>query len=144
MRMELMSPGDMTRMRGICEGIVAGNNADGDARSNLTEQIHEMFFNSEISDVCIPNVLDHYVVIRSDGLEPLRVAFEGLDNENTVIMIKTRMSCARWDITFRFRATKLKTMAQVYEMSTMGVVMRSKSTSSDRFTGKCLSWNHQT
>jgi hypothetical protein len=113
MRMELMSPGDMTRMRGICEGIVAGNNADGDARSNLTEQIHEMFFNSEISDVCIPNVLDHYVVIRSDGLEPLRVAFEGLDNENTVIMIKTRMSCARWDITFRFHATKLKTMAQV-------------------------------
>jgi hypothetical protein len=144
MRMELMSPGDMTRMRGICEGIVAGNNADGDARSNLTEQIHEMFFNSEISDVCIPNVLDHYVVIRSDGLEPLRVAFEGLDNENTVIMIKTRMSCARWDITFRFHATKLKTMAQVYEMSTMGVVMRSKSTTSDRFTGKRLSWNHQT
>ena len=142
--MELMSPGDMTRMRGICEGIVAGNNADGDARSNLTEQIHEMFFNSEISDVCIPNVLDHYVVIRSDGLEPLRVAFEGLDNENTVIMIKTRMSCARWDITFRFHATKLKTMAQVYEMSTMGVVMRSKSTTSDRFTGKRLSWNHQT
>ena len=142
--MELMGPGDMTRMRGICEGIVAGNNADGDARSNLTEQIHEMFFNSEISDVCIPNVLDHYVVIRSDGLEPLRVAFEGLDNENTVIMIKTRMSCARWDITFRFHATKLKTMAQVYEMSTMGVVMRSKSTTSDRFTGKRLSWNHQT
>ena len=142
--MELMSPGDMTRMRGICEGIVAGNNADGDARSNLTEQIHEMFFNSEISDVCIPNVLDHYVVIRSDGLEPLRVAFEGLDNENTAIMIKTMMSCARWDITFRFHATKLKTMAQVYEMSTMGVVMRSKSTTSDRFTGKRLSWNHQT
>ena len=142
--MELMGHGDMTRMRGICEGIVAGNNADGDARSNLTEQIHEMFFNSEISDVCIPNVLDHYVVIRSDGLEPLRVAFEGLDNENTVIMIKTRMSCARWDITFRFHATKLKTMAQVYEMSTMGVVMRSKSTTSDRFTGKRLSWNHQT
>ena len=78
--MELMGHGDMTRMRGICEGIVAGNNADGDARSNLTEQIHEMFFNSEISDVCImkPDVLDHYVVIRSEGLEPLRVAFEGL------------------------------------------------------------------
>ena len=117
MRMELMGPGDMTRMRGICEGIVAGNNADGDARSNLTEQIHEMFFNSEISDVCIPNVL-----IRSDGLEPLRVAFEGLDNENTAIMIKTMMSCARWDITFRFHATKLKTMAQDCEMSVACVV----------------------
>ena len=51
MRIELMGPGDMTRMRGICEGILAGNSADSDAGSNLTEQIHEMFFNSEISDV---------------------------------------------------------------------------------------------
>ena len=69
-----------------------------------------------------PHVLDHYVVIKSDGLEPLRVAFEGLDSKNTVIMIETRMSCARWDIKFRFHATKLNTMAQVYEMSAMGVV----------------------
>jgi hypothetical protein len=102
-------------------GIMAEDNANSDAGSNLTEQIHEMFFNNEISDVCImrPVVLDHYV---SDGLESLWVAFEGLDNKNTVIMIKARMSCTRWDITFQIHTTKLKTMAQVCEMSAMGVI----------------------
>ena len=34
MRMELIGPGDMTRMQEICEGIGAENNIDGDARSN--------------------------------------------------------------------------------------------------------------
>ena len=36
MRMELMGPGDMTRIRGIFEGIVAENNADSDEGNNLT------------------------------------------------------------------------------------------------------------
>ena len=46
--MEFMGPGDITIMTGICLGIVAKNNANSDTGSNLTEQIHEMFFNIEI------------------------------------------------------------------------------------------------
>ena len=50
------------------------------------------------------------------------MVFEGLDSKNTVIMIRTRTPYARWDITFQFHATKLKTMAQDCEMSVVGVV----------------------
>ena len=143
--MKLIGPGDISRLRGICEGIVAENNANSDAGSDLTEQIHEMFFNNEITDVCIirPDALDRYVMLKSDGLEPLRVAFEGLDSKDTVIMIRTRMSCARWDITFQFHATKLKTMAQVCEMSAMGVINEVQTPDQIRLTGKLLSWKHQ-
>ena len=69
-----------------------------------------------------PDALDHYVVLKSNGIEPLRIAFAGLDSKDTVIVIRTRMSWARWDIIFQFHATKLKTMAQVCEMSSVGVV----------------------
>ena len=63
MRMELIGPGGKSRLRGICEGIVAENNANKEIKSDLTDQIHEMFFNSDITDVCImrPEALDHYV-----------------------------------------------------------------------------------
>ena len=61
-------------------------------------------------------------MLKSDGIEPLRVAFAGLDSKDTVIVIRTRMSWARWDITFQFHATKLKTMAQVCKMSVVGVI----------------------
>ena len=50
------------------------------------------------------------------------MVFEGLDSKNTVIMIRTRTPYARWDITFQFHSTKLKTMAQDCEMSVAGVV----------------------
>ena len=70
MRMEMMGPGDTVRLRRICKGIVAENNANSNAGSDLTDQIHETFLNNKISDVCVmrPDVLDHYVVMKSDGL----------------------------------------------------------------------------
>ena len=42
---------------------MAENNANKEIKSDLTDQIHEMFFNSDITDVCImrPEALDHYV-----------------------------------------------------------------------------------
>ena len=61
-------------------------------------------------------------MLKSDGIEPLGVAFAGLDSKDTVIVIRTRLSWARWDITFQFHATKLKTMDQVCEMSNVGVI----------------------
>ena len=48
-------------MRGICKGIVAENNNNSEIKSDLTDQIHEIFFNNDITDVCImrPDALDH-------------------------------------------------------------------------------------
>ena len=53
MRMEMMGPGDIIRLRETCEGIVTENNADSDAGGDLVDQIHETFLNNEISDVCV-------------------------------------------------------------------------------------------
>ena len=74
-----------------------------------------MFFDSDVTDVCTtrPDALDHYVVLKSDGTEPLRAAFTGMDGKNTIIVIRTKMSWARWDITIQFHATRLKFMNQV-------------------------------
>ena len=69
MRMKMMGPGDTVRLKEMCEGIVTENNADSDAGDDLVGQIHETFLNNEISDVCVmrPDILDHYVVRKSDG-----------------------------------------------------------------------------
>ena len=68
-----------------------------------------------------PDVLDHYVVLESDGMEPLRTIFEGIDSKDAVIMISTRMPNNRWGITFQFHAAKTKTMVQIHDMSVAGV-----------------------
>ena len=68
-------------------------------------------------DVMRPNVLDHYKVMESDGLEQLRTISEEMDSEDTVIMISTRAPYNRWVITFKFHAAKITTMDQVHEMS---------------------------
>ena len=47
-------------------------------------------------DVMRPNVLDHYKVMESDGLEQLRTISEEMDSEDTVIMISTRAPYNRW------------------------------------------------
>ena len=104
MRMEMMGTGDIIRMRKKCEGIVTENYADSDARGDLIGQIHETFLNNEISEVCVkrPDVLDHYVVMELDGMEPLKTIFEGMDSKDTVIMISTRTPYDRWGLTFQF------------------------------------------
>ena len=83
--------------------------------------------------------------LKSDGTEPLRAAFTGLDGKDTVIVIRTRMSWARWDITFQFYATRLKTMNKVGDMSSVGLIdeVRKTAPRQIRLAGKLpsLSWS---
>jgi hypothetical protein len=119
--MEMMGPGDIIRLREPCEGIVTENNADSDAGGDLVGQILEIFLN-EITYVCfMQDFLDHYVVMESDGLKPLRTVFEGIDSKDTVIMNNTRTPNNRWGITCQFHAAKTKTMVHGREMSVRAV-----------------------
>ena len=140
MRMKMMGPGDIIRLRETCEGIVTENNTDSGAGGDLIGQIQETFLNNEISDVCVmcPDVLDHYAVMESDRLEPLRTIFEGMNSKDTVIMI-------RLGINLQFYATKFNTMVQVREMSVAGVISGGCAPFNwIPLTGKLLSWNHET
>ena len=53
MRMEMVGPGDIIRLRETCEGIMTENNANCDAGGDLVCQIHETFLNNKITDVCV-------------------------------------------------------------------------------------------
>ena len=133
MRMEMMGHGDITKLRETCESNETENNADSDAGGTLVGQIHETFLNNKITDMCVmrPDILDHYVVMESDGLEQLRTIFEGMDIKNTVIMISTRRPNNRWGIAFQFHAAKIKTMVQVREISVVCVDSKGGETTSN-------------
>ena len=122
--MEMVGPGDMERLLETCRNIVIENNTNSDTNGDAVSQSYETFLYSTITDVSVmqPATLDHYVVMEPDELEQLRTAFEEMDSEATVVMIRTRMPYIREGIIFKFSAVKIATMRQVQEMMTTSMV----------------------
>ena len=66
--------------------------SDSDTNGDTVSQIYNTFLYSTITDVSImqADTLDHYMITETEGLEHLQTVFEKMDNEATVVMIRTR------------------------------------------------------
>ena len=104
MCMKMLGPGDKEKLLETCRNIVIENNSNSDINGDAVSQIYETFLYSTIPDVRVmqPATLDHYVIMETEGLEHLRTVFEEMDNEATVVMIKTRTPHHGGCIVFKF------------------------------------------
>ena len=76
--------------------------------------------------VILPNTVDHYELEMWEGLEELQAVFGALASTSVLVMVSTITPSDRLGTTFQFNTERIRSIAQLHELSIPGRISESR------------------